>query len=565
MIKKIRLIFLKMRFLSVIKTVPAAALFLLACACEKETGDNGTSQGSSEQLSSIKVSVTDAGFASADGAESGRYAMEFRSGDRIGMFAVRDGLLLASDLCYEFDGNAWTCLSEVNGGFYADAAYYAYYPYAEEHDWNVAPADGASAEGFFSELISGWTPAADQSEESAFRSSRLMVGMVDGTSGNRVDFSMNAATALAVVELPKTYYAFINTDIEVPDYVMSTWSDATFDGDALPFCDDNSRFLYVTGASASTDFSVSYKTDEGESDSWSGTVTSAEAGVYAAEKIDGGENVTEHLLQPGDFYLADGSLLSKDTPSSEVSAADVIGVVCQINPERFDPMLSDVLGDVHALVLATRSPRQPAAQEGRETDLFSWFNSGGSSVSSRDEAAIGFKNIEGYSYEATFNMADADICGYRYNDLIRTRRADDLAAGMYPAFASALDFAERAGGPLQSAPVNSGWYLPSNGEWFDILRSLAGADLAINEKWDPETRSMVSWKDQGAVVSSLNGVMTKVAASQKDLFEEGQAWWTSSTAGTGSSRTVSFNDLGFIHSHWQYKDYSYKVRLVLAF
>ena len=53
--------------------------------------------------------------------------------------------------------------------------------------------------------------------------------------------------------------------------------------------------------------------------------------------------------------LADGSLLSKDAPASEVSAAHVLGVVCQYNPDRIGEGEKEALGGVaHALVLASR-------------------------------------------------------------------------------------------------------------------------------------------------------------------------------------------------------------------
>ena len=77
--------------------------------------------------------------------------------------------------------------------------------------------------------------------------------------------------------------------------------------------------------------------------------------------------------------------------------------------------------------------------------------------------------------------------------------------------------------------------------------------------------SMVSWGGQGLVASALNESMSKVSDEDKDPIEVGQAWWTSSTAGLGSSRTISFNDEGYIHSHWQYKDLGFKLRMVLAF
>ena len=556
-----------MRLKSIILAgMSAAGLLLLASACEKEPAPapDGPGEPGYTVLSSIRVSAESAGFRFAESQET--YGFGFTTGDRIGLYAVLDGETVAENLCYEYfaERDMWRCVSEFDGNFYAEAEYYAYYPYSADNTWAAslsedAPADKAHA--FFSELISGWSTPADQSEEDSFRSACLMTGYAASLTGNSAAFTMEPAVAIAAVELPKELYRFTNTDVAVPDYVMNEWSDAEFSGAQLPCYDGDGRFVYAVMPEGEWSASVAYLAG-GENESWSGPVSGAGAGTCSVAKVDGGLDITEHLLQPGDFYLADGSLLPKDAPEDEVEAASVIGVVYQIDPERFDPALKDLLGEVHGIVLSTKEPLVPAAQEERLKNTVLWCSS---SASSRDESNIGFKNIDAVTLEATFNMADDDIRGYYYNTLIRTRRADDMAAGIYPVFQAALDFAETTGGPLESAPVNTGWYLPANGEWFDILRNLCGADLVLDEDFMPELLQQVTWGNQGEVMSALNETMSKVSYDNKDLYEPGGAWWTSSVAGTGAARYVGFNDLGYIHSHWQKKDTSLKARMVLAF
>lgn len=544
-----------------------AALLLLACACE-EMSETGPAPEQPTVLSSIRVAAESGGFAVA--GEDGRvYEFGFETGDRIGVYAVLDGELVASNLCYEYsaDRDAWSCVTQFDGDFYAEAGYYAYYPYAENPSWTVSvPEAGQSADGpaFFSELVSGWNVAADQSGKDAFRGSCLMTGYTGTLSGNTAELLLTPVTALAAIELPMEYYRFTNEDFSIPDYVVSAPSDVASAGDRKPYAEGEGELLYAFLPEEALSLSLSY-TYGGSASEWSGDAGPCEAGDCVSIKIGGGNAVKEHLLQPGDFYLANGRLLPKDADASEVAAADVIGIVYQTDPSRFDPALTELLGDVHAIVVSTREPVRPGVQEGRYTNLFAWYTTSGSALSSRDESVIGFKNIEGYSLEATFKMADADFCGYYYNTLIREKRADDLAAGRYPAFQAALDFGAIAGGPTDVAPANSGWYLPANGEWFDILRNLCGAELALNDTFVGEMTSMVSWCDQGMVISSLNEAMSKVSDDDKDPIEVGQGWWTSSTAGTGASRNISFNDEGYIHSNWQYKDLTYKLRMVLAF
>lgn len=564
-----------MKFSQIINKISAAVFLLLACACGKEPAvtvpvePSGTDLSQYTVLSSIRVDAVSPGFACAGDQEGQLLGFEFETGDRIGVYAVLEGVFVASNLCYEYSAerDAWTCVSPSDGKFYAEAAYYAYYPYSENNSWDVVlPEDGTVPDGtgFFSELTAGWKPASDQSSREAFRQSCLMTGYAETLSGNTAEFLMSPLTSVAAIELPMEYYSFTNEDTNVPDYVINSPSDVVFSGDVRPCAVEDGKYLCSFLPEDVLSLLVSYRYGDSSSD-WSGEAGPCEAGGCISVKVDGGHKVTEHLLCPGDFYLADGRLLPKDAPSTEVAAADVIGIVYQIDPSRLDPALSEVLGDVHATVVSTKEPVRPAGQEGRYTNLFPWFTSSGTSLSSRDETLIGFKNIEGYSLEATFNMADADFCGYLYNALIREKRSEDLASGMYPAFQAALDFGTIAGGPLDCAPANSGWYLPSNGEWFDILRNLCGAELSLNENFVGSMTSMVSWGGQGLVASALNASMSKVSDEDKDPIEVGQAWWTSSTAGLGSSRTISFNDEGYIHSHWQYKDLGFKVRMVLAF
>lgn len=73
------------------------------------------------------------------------------------------------------------------------------------------------------------------------------------------------------------------------------------------------------------------------------------------------------------------------------------------------------------------------------------------------------------------------------------------------------------------------------------------------------------WYDMGDVVAKMNVPMEKISAEDKDEFFVGGAIWTSSIADNDAARAVSFNNEGYVHCRWAWKDLGYFARAVLAF
>lgn len=536
-------------------------LCLFMAACEHEIVNDGEKPVG--DLSSVRISVSDAGFAPA-GKEDGQdvYSRDFKAGDKIGVFAVLDGALVEgqSNMCFTAADNGnggivWTAEGSV-GAFFSEAVYFAYYPYAEglSATFDLEAADAAA---FFSEMISSFVPEKDQCKLSAFDASDLMVGSAGIANGNTVAFRMEHAMSLVVIELPVEYYSFDNTDYDIPDYVLAGSYNAVFDGFS-PYSEDGYVFRYIVDGDESVSLSGSYVGSDGQARSWNEDVGPQE-GKYTAVVVDGGVNPISHTLSPGDFFLADGRLLSKDASAGEVAAADVIGIVFQIDPERIDPAIADSLGGAaHALVIGTMSVKDAPGDAG----YYHW------GVPGRDETLIGFTDIfSGYGAESNFRLADRDIYGYSYMQALKTRRSEDYQAGEYPVFAGVDRYREIVGGPVENAPATTGWYLPATGEWFDIIRALSGLPLVLDDSLQlaGDGAGQFFWTDQGEVVKKMNSAMEKVAPGDKDEFFVGGAIWTSSVADTDAARAVSFNNEGYVHCRWAWKDLGYFARAVLAF
>ena len=202
----------------------------------------------------------------------------------------------------------------------------------------------------------------------------------------------------------------------------------------------------------------------------------------------------------GDFYLSDGSLLDVSTDAATVASHDVIGIVYSTDTTRMGAAEKQALIDKgiepHGSVMATK-------HVGDITYSNMWFYDAATQGWDRDEREIGIPYAYVVDdYYASYELSDADIEGYLYTKLIREKRADDFENGMYPIFRDAVAFNETVPAPGTS----TGWYLPATGQWFDILRNLAGATLNTTSSFfDGETGNFF-WLGKGDVPELMNPV-----------------------------------------------------------
>lgn len=249
-------------------------------------------------------------------------------------------------------------------------SYYLYYPYQADMAGKTAtPAEGAvmtDAE-FFKPLIDGWQPGDDQSTHAAYTASDLMTagGSTTGT-GNTIhlSFAMKHRMALAVIEMPKTVYKFI--DANVPDYTVG--AEATFTGTAKPLRMADGIYRYLVHSSMPT---IEGSYDEGNREF---TITTSAShpvvGEYKRYKVDGAaetiKNVTyaeSGIARIGDFYCTKnngttGYLIPKEADETTVQAAKVVGIVFQTDKSRIGAKEKEKLGgegNVHGLVMAVKN------------------------------------------------------------------------------------------------------------------------------------------------------------------------------------------------------------------
>ena len=538
-----------------------AALLLLLVSCTQE--EFPAVQDKAQQLT---ISVTDGGYTSAvenmktrvetRAVENG-YTTEFTEGDACGFYMVRGGKPVYSNvkLTAEKDAATGGIMWKTDGTTLAAGmdgeSYYLYYPYQADMAGKTAtPAEGAvmtDAE-FFKPLIDGWQPGDDQSTHAAYTASDLMTagGSTTGT-GNTIhlSFAMKHRMALAVIEMPKTVYKFI--DANVPDYTVG--AEATFTGTAKPQRMADGTYRYLVHSSMPT---IEGCYDGGNREF---TITTSAShpvvGEYKRYKVDGAaetiKNVTyaeSGIARIGDFYCTKnngttGYLIPKEADETTVQAAKVVGIVFQTDKSRIGAKEKEKLGgegNVHGLVMAVKN------------------------IATRQAWGL-FGMDEGLTTCRTKADNYNDISGYGNCEHIRTNRGN---FDSYPAFKAAYDYNTTCPVPA----TTTGWYLPASGQWWDILQNLGGCPALadVTQQTSPDTGEFL-WKSQGDVPAALNKWMENIAVGDKDTFNNLVSFCSSSEHSKYHTWYWILNNFqGMVRCIWASKfDGSDNVRPVLAF
>lgn len=539
-----------------------AALLLLLVSCTQE--EFPAVQDKAQQLT---ISVTDGGYTSAvenmktrvetRAVENG-YTTEFTEGDACGFYMVRGGKPVYSNvkLTAEKDAATGGIMWKTDGTTLAAGmdgeSYYLYYPYQADMAGKTAtPAEGAvmtDAE-FFKPLIDGWQPGDDQSTHAAYTASDLMTagGSTTGT-GNTIhlSFAMKHRMALAVIEMPKTVYKFI--DANVPDYTVG--AEATFTGTAKPLRMADGTYRYLVHSSMPT---IEGCYDGGNREF---TITTSAShpvvGEYKRYKVDGAaetiKNVTyaeSGIARIGDFYCTKnngttGYLIPKEADETTVQAAKVVGIVFQTDKSRIGAKEKEKLGgegNVHGLVMAVKN------------------------IATRQAWGL-FGMDEGLTTCRTKADNYNDISGYGNCEHIRANRG---SFANYPAFKAADDYNTTCPVPA----TTTGWYLPASGQWWDILQNLGGCPALadVTQQTSPDIAGEFLWKSQGDVPAALNKWMENIAVGDKDTFNNLVSFCSSSEHSKYHTWYWILNNFqGMVRCIWASKfDGSDNVRPVLAF
>lgn len=288
-------------------------------------------------------------------------------------------------------------------------------------------------------------------------------------------------------------------------------------------------------------------------------VQSVTSGTWVA---NGEENVTSKRvkqrftadeLKIGDYFYsdgtwsdgglrkiyADGSMHIDYYKPVPLRGKTVVGIVFQTDKSRIGKKEKEKLGGenkAHGLVMAVKNANAAEkviwSNESRYLDLLN------DCVSKSDN----------YS----------DISGYGNCESIRSLEGN---FDKYPAL-QAVD------GYNTTCPVpttTTGWYLPSSGQWWDILQNLGGCPaLADGYQQTSSDINEFFWSNQGNVPDALNKWMWGIDGWDKFSYYH-QFWSSSKFKGNTMRYWVANSDDGWISCRWGNVNFQLYVRPVLAF
>ena len=552
-----------------------ALLLLAACSPEDDALPGGDGDNTAPAALRIEVSASD--FTSAatrsnagsnnsiDGNNAATRATDngavttFESGDRIGITVLDgSGNVLSDNIPYKYNGSAWS-FDNANGegktALYYDnkaTAYVAYFPYSPE-------ADGITGADIPAALKAQFPPRYDQRTEDAYRASDLLVWSNGTGSVPLKTLEIEFTHAYSSLSLSPSIKCKI--DEKETSYIPSSVDDVSFTigtEPLLPYrADDGSYRIIVSPQTTDARWFYAYGGTM-RSGTMSETTLAANIRYTLAPTLKDIGAYTFANAQVGDFYCKndnnEGYLIPGDASLTEAVAC--IGIVYSTDVNRIGTAATQALkkkgvNTPHGLVMALTN-----ASEGcRWGEVSKDENSGGADGEP-------FK-ANTYQLQKQYNNVD----GYGETHWIIDTYGNDGTALQkpYTAFYHASRYGTAESSTEQyAAPSNTtGWFLPSMGQWWDILSNLGGIDLT---SYQDKTDSFTSIPSVApTVVANINKYLQKITGATP--FSTDTWFWSSSEYDGYNACYVNFYDYGYLLLYCNRKDYyrANRVRCSFAF
>ncbi len=538
----------------------------------------------------LAVSVKDNGFVSYNNSTKetrttdNGYATTFAKDDKIGLYVVDgSGNIQTNNLCLTYDGTDWNYPTGTTV-YYDNTSttkYYAYYPYQSTLTGTVN-ASATDAAGFFSDVITKWAAALpmDQSTQFKYSAADLMVG--DGTVGDLImnatrPLTFNMSHQMGMVEINMPYY-YLSTDANYKYVPGLAWTGIT------PYYISGTTYHCLVPSATTTTIAGEYAPmiTVSTPTNFSQDVNVA-AGKYQTLNVDGGTIGTSYTMNIGDYYLNDGSIIPNAT-TNKYLLSKAIGVVFDTSTSTTD----QGYGWKHGYVMALAN----AATNYMATKTCMWA---GTNYQSTDEAGATFGSFIYKDYNSTnsngsYTSFITNKDGYSETHAIGNKYLSTLETD-HPAFYYALNFGTWIENTTVSyaAPSNSsGWFLPSIGQWWDILINLGGMSTTVTSSgdgycnWisgdisgDTNNYSSLCATNINKYLSVVSSYVTPDLFSNSNMsygdgstfYNYGEYYWCASEYGSENMYDANFCSNGLLALHGTDTKINavFKVRCLLAF
>ena len=339
--------------------------------------------------------------------------------------------------------------------------------------------------------------------------------------GSKVTFNITPATGITI-----TGYQLCH--VPMSSYINNA-TDSTHFNPSATYGD----FTSVSGLSSTTQVSPYYYMYENLVGRKSGATS-----FFSRSKSNAPTDVRVRCLPNiGDYYYSDGTFGASASPTGKTA----IGLVFSNAISATD----SVKGWTHGYAMALTNAASAVIWSSNSTAEFG-------------ETSGTFTN--------TLTLMKSDMDGYNHCQTIKNKSG--YSSTTYPAFYYALNYGTSSiGGTKYAAPSSSsGWYLPSEGQWYMIIKNLGG----ITRVFDIDNTTVGTWTNNASITAAtaINTYLNAVSGETINWSSTTSiAFWSSSESsasnvwGTGSD----YGNLNFGNTAKSYTSPNYRVRPALAF
>src|SRR5574344_2554030 len=462
----------------------ACALLMTLSGCSSDetlTGDNSTAP------QSMKINVSDGVFTSVDNNGTKTRAIDdgtgttFVKGDAVGIFVVKSDGTLLTNAKYTYDGTSkwFNSNSTEYLPYYEGAKYFAYYPYQESLASDKYDATkSTTAETFFGTLISSWTPAADQSTPATYTAQDLMVSMatVDASAGS-CSFALSHQMSMIEFDFPQVQYTYNGANV----YRF------TFDAPNKPYNIADGKYRLLVNPK-NTSLSITGKnqynsTDVSKTKGWKISGAAPAASKYKIYKYNGAAaSLTQTSRQ--NVYMGDatvGNYLYSDGTNGTIFKSDqTVGII-------FSSEL-------------TQNQYNAGCRHGRALALKDAYN--GTCTWSTDYTSP-YADQVAHPYCQTSSTFYNDVSS-GYDAL--SANSSYVGDSNNPAWYYCNTYSD--GTTHTGSLANRKWYLPSAGDWWDIMENLCtwtASEMTTIKSQRANSSDMGISSDKGIIISGLSG------------------------------------------------------------
>lgn len=482
-------------------SIMALAMVASFSACTQD--EIGTEATTGEDALNVIAYSND--FVSSD-AESRvtntEYTTSFVEGDAIGIFVVRDGQALVSNMKMTLgNDDAWKDINDKPLYYYKDADYIAYYPYTE----GLTATSESDIVKTFTEKLT-----ADQGTAEAYRNADLMSVTVPAANverGGNISFNMAHKMSMIELKIPVRRYTTEEGEngynYSVPTKIDLEINDTKF----TPYTFADGVYRCIVAASATEDVTVNGCFYDGDTPVYFPKATAENAdpsesvtpkeGTYKCLNITYTgipTTVTVRPIEVGDYFYEDGNIYpygdQSDNDLSTPPSAGCVGVVFSTTTSVNDQNAGWKLGYVMAL-------------NNTGTSIVTWKN-----ANTEDEGYDSF-DIDVESKDDSFQAMIDYLDGYTSSKKI----TDSSNEATHPAVFAAKNY------NVTIPETTSGWYLPSMGQFAAFVNNIGVTDptkkftaqncseKASSPKFDE------SGEDAPAVIERINATFVRVGGS----------------------------------------------------